>query len=802
MNVSQLDFSGGMSSLTDATKPPEACYRLGINVRVRKNALIPAFRHRQLNTPDALHQAVFANDNQLGLIAAGGIFRVNLEDDLCVPIGGSAVISSTVDRVWHKAVPAPTNYLVDNQYQPTVSTAVECIVIQDGTSQPTLIFPDFASRPAGTFAEWTFENPEYIPIGTFMAYSGRKLFIANGAKIYQSVSGRPTDFVLNIDNNGNKQGNADTTAMAVSSPPLTAIVPSQTSGILAFTRYQTYSLEPEYSLPLIFGEPQYIPSDVFPVGAVNDLAFAFVNGESLFISPSGIQAFNQVFQVQRSSNNTPYGAKIIDYINRPITSTAAAVVDDYTFIALSTVYGPAILVHDNVLNTFVGFDLTLGDVKEFATIEDEGLTRLFYITATGLFEIPLLEGTRSTGMVYFGEFSTGQANKKSRITDVHLGFNNILSAGEIGMELYVDKVLLPALRQGKTLDYTAEGNQTLLAVEPQRLPIGLDMQSAPLSFDVSEAGYGYSSGVFVSIGADARLVSLALNLETSETTSSTPQIDLNPMDELYFYGEIQPDETLTGETQYDVVIGQKYVLFGPIGNVSVLNGNETVSTRENTATVFTARAEIVFTTADAVIYDYETFLGTLIPKQDTILITRLGGLDNPYPLQAITRNAGLLPRAVLGSYELATATRGRAFYDAFDSYSQMRLEYENCNVFCFSDIPANLAIGGPAMSWLAGQIQAYGVNRFNICVFPRSPYTEGGTNATDLRWPFEELGVQLVISGNDAVGYERTFVNGIHYIVNASASNSNQPGNVHLTVMQNVIQGTFGRGLDQFTIPR
>jgi len=167
-------------------------------------------------------------------------------------------------------------------------------------------------------------------------------------------------------------------------------------------------------------------------------------------------------------------------------------------------------------------------VKEFATIEDEGLTRLFYITSTGLFEIPLLEGTRATGMVYFGEFSTGQANKKSRITDVHLGFNNILSAGEIGMELYVDKVLLPALRQGKTLDYTAEGNQTLLAVEPQRLPIGLDMQSAPLSFDVSEAGYGYSSGVFVSIGADARLVSLALNLETSETTSHPPAVPDSP----------------------------------------------------------------------------------------------------------------------------------------------------------------------------------------------------------------------------------------------------------------------------------
>ena len=797
MKISQLDFSGGMSALTDVTKPQEATYRLGFNLRLRKNAIEPAFRHRRIDSPVGLHQAAFANDNTLGLIVAGSVYKVKLDQDVCIAQGGTGVISSTADRVYHKAVPAPSNWVVNSQYQPTLSVAEECIVVQDGINQPTLIFSDFSHRPAQTYDAWTYEDPEYIPIGTFMSYSGRKLFIANGAKIYQSVSGRPLDFVLNIDNNGNKQGTADTTHLAVTAARLTAIVPSQTSGLVVFTRYNSYSLEPEYQLPTIFGEPQYIPSDLFPVGAVNDLAFAFVNGESLFISPAGIQSFNQVLQVQRASNNTPYGAKIVDYLIRPIESTATIMVEDYTFIAVNTVFGPAVLVHDNVLNAFVGFDLTLGIVKEFATIEDAGLTRVFYITANALYEIPLRSGSKASAAVYFGEFSTGESDKQLKIADVHLGFNNIRSTGQIDVQLWTDKILFEDMRQAKQLNYTAGGDLNLLSIVPQRLPIAVDMESATVSFDYCNSKFGYTSGVMVTVGADARLVSATFIAETKEVSSSTPQLEIDSLETIYFYGRSVYDEEFNGDTSYSLTIGKKYVLYAPSVTEELVNGAGKVKAQAGTAVVFTAMAEFVYCAATAIIYDYESFLNIAVPSAEAILLPSLGGLNQPYPLQALTLNLGLDPRAVLGSAELASQTIAQKFYAAWKSYSQMRVEYAYANVFLFSDVTADLAVNGPAMSWLEGQIAAYGVGKFNIVCFPRAPYTSLGVQATDLRWPFDTIGVQLVISSDTVQNYERRLVNGVQYIVLAT-----KLGALQLVLSENVIQGSYKSLTDAFTIIR
>lgn len=802
MKINQIDFSGGMSALLDITKTAPNAYRLGVNCRIRKNGIEPAFRHVRRNSPTGLHQAVFSNDARLALIVNGQILRVDLDDDVTVPVAGmSGTLSSTADVIYHQGIPAPTSWLVNNNYQPTVSTFSAAIVLQDDIHQPVLLFPDFAYRAAQTYNEWTYDNPEYIPIGSFMAYSGRKLFIAKGSKIYQSVSGRAVDFVLNINSAGDKRGDANTTHLAVAAPQLSALVPSQTGGLVPFTRTGAYSLEPVFELPLIFGEPQYLPGDLFPVGAVNHLGFTMINGESVFISPAGIQAFNQVMQTQRASNLSPYGAKIIDYIVRPITWAATATVDDYTFIALETIFGPAILVHDNVLSAYVGFDLTLGIVKEFATIEDDGMTRLFYITATGLYEIPLYTGSRATAAVYFGEYSSGSADVKLQITDAHLGFNRVAATGEISAELWVDKVLRPDMRQSKTLTYTGEDISLLEAV-PQRMPLGTEMESTGLSFDFSESSNGYASGLFVTIGADARLVSLTVNAEGKEFMSATPQIAPNSMNEIYFYGQMTPDEILTGATQYEVTAGRKYVLYSSSGTETVLNANEQVTARAGVAVVFTANADIIRTSATALIYDYHTFVDVLVKSKDTILLPRLGNVDVPAPLAALTANAGLTPWAVLGSYELFDAARAKAFYQAYTSYSQMRVEYDNANVFLFSDVTANLNPSGPAMSWLAGQIQAFGVDKFNICCFARAPYTATGTPATDLRWPFDELGVKLVITGNTVAGYERVFTNGVTYISNAAASYSAMPGGLGLVISANSLQGSFADGKDQFTILR
>ena len=799
MIVRQVDFTGGMSALVDSTKTASDAYRLGINTRIRKNGIEAGFRHVKWDTPAGLHQAVFANDNALMLYIAGNLQRVDLTSRIVIPIGSPLVISlsATADRIYHAAVPAPTSYVVKDTYQPEVSQFTAAIVVQDGVNQPVLIFPDFGYRTAHTFVEWSYEDPEYIPIGTFMAYSGRKLFIANGNKIYQSVSGRPTDFVMNIDNDGNKQGDADTTHLAVANPSLTLIHPAQGGGLLASTRYGMYGLTPEYQLDLIFGEPQYVPSDVFPVGAVNDLSFAFVNGESLFVSPAGIQSFNQVMQVQRASNNTPYGAKIVEYLIRPISSTATAVVDDYTFIAVETIFGPAVLVHDNVIGAFAGFDLVSATVKEFATVEDNGLTRLFYITGEGLYEIPLYSGTRNVASVYIGEISSAEANKLTRVMNVDIGLNNVRSSGQVEVAVYTDKRLDAAMRKAKTLTLTAEEEESLITEAPQRLPLGPDVQTSPISFDFTDSKKGYANGVMATLGLDARLVTVAININEFDQPSATPQLVDDAMEIYNFLGNITADESSTSDTTRTVTAGVKYVAYASATTETVKNGNETFIVPVGYAKVFVAKTEYLFTTATVEIYAYTTFISSAVPATKTILLPRLGGLVTPTPLAGVVSNLNLDPRAVLGADELTDEPTARAFYSAFKSYSQMRIETTYANLFCFSDVTADLVVGGTAMAWLQGQITAFGLNKFNIVCFPRAPYTSSGTAATDLRWPMEDLGVHAVISPTDVSdAYERSFVDGAYYIVTAGCKK------LIFNTLSNVIQASYNGDRDQFTILR
>ena len=784
-----------MSCLIDITKTDGQSFRYGLNTRIRKQAIEPAFRHIKKDSPNGLHQCVFSNNNSLMLSVAGQLYRVKLDTDVCVPTGGSGIIDATVNRVYHQAVPAPTNWLVNSSFTPDVKDVEECVVLQDGTSRPTLVFSDFSHRPAKAFSQWTYEAPEYVPIGTFMALSGNKLFIVNGGKIYHSVSGRYLDFLLNIDNDGNPVGDADTTNLAVTAGNLTALWPAQGGGLLAFNRSNGYTLAPVYELPTIFGEPQYVPGDLFPVGAVNDLAFAFVNGETLIISPAGIMQFNQIVQQQRASNNNPYGAKVLDYLIRPVSQAAACTADDYTFIAVDTIFGPAVLVHDNIVNAFAGFDLTAGMVKEFATIEDAGLTRVFYITNAGLYEIPLHSGTKSTAAVYFGELSQGKADSQVRMMDVHLGLSRILAAGEIGVEVWTDKKLVA--REYKTLSFTGRSNTGLLEVTPQRLPFGVEQQSTGMSFDFSEGPFGYSSGALVTIGADARLASFAAAVETRDIPSSTPQLASNEADELYVYGDVLATSSeIISTTNVSVNAGERYVAYGHATAADIVNGADVLHVRAGEAKVFTARADMIHATAAVTIYQYSLFTDLALPNTEAIFLPRLGGLTTVKPLESLIANYGINAHAVLGSAELVTAASAKEFYAAFKSHAAMRLAYDNANVFLFSDVPADFGMTGHALSWLRAEIKAYGLSKFNIVCLPRSPYPAAGTEAADLRWPFEDIGVQLVLAGNDQRIYSRENVNGVIYITQTVGLN------IKLEISANVIQGMYGDELDLFTILR
>ena len=65
-----------MVGLYEATKTPQNCYRVGLNCRVRENAIIGAYKPVRIDTPNAIHQAVFAFDDQLLVVIAGSTYKL------------------------------------------------------------------------------------------------------------------------------------------------------------------------------------------------------------------------------------------------------------------------------------------------------------------------------------------------------------------------------------------------------------------------------------------------------------------------------------------------------------------------------------------------------------------------------------------------------------------------------------------------------------------------------------------------------------------------------------------------------
>jgi len=817
MTLNQSTFAGGMSAIFDSTKTPAGQYRLALNGRVRNNAFEGRYKYIPYDTPTGLHQTVFVLDDKLYVIVNGLLQKVLLPSRLAVPVTQDIALSTTADYIYHLAVPAPNNYIVNGQYKTEVSTYPETVILQDGVIQPLLLLPDGTLRTSKTYVEWSYDAPEYVPIGLFMATSGNKSFIVSPdrKKIYQSVSGRQLDFVLDFDDEGNKRGDASTTALVVATNSLTAAAPSQNGGLITFTEYNAYAFDPDSNRALFFGEVPLIPRDLFPVGAVNHLSFSFANGESIFVNAAGIQSFNQVMQEFRASNNTPFGAPIVKYLSLPLTSTAAATVDDYTFIAANTIFGPGILVFDNRLQAFVSIDITPGLVKEFAVLSYNGLKRLFFITASGLYELPIYSGERASAHIYLGEFSSQEANKTSRVVGVNLGFNDVRATGNIVCELWTDKKLNNGLRLQQEVAYTGTGD---LSGEPMRYPLADEVQTAAISFDFCDSHHGYANGVFVSLGADAKLVSATIDVEEMATAAALPIGELVEVTEVYVGGNLLPDSVDTGASNVELSRGRNYVFYTPSTPAEFLNGGSLVKTRTAPQAIgFTAKGDLASIDANSTIISYSTAAGLFPASARAILLGGIGGQSQPHPLAAVLVNKGLDYKAVLGPAEANSTDQAKRFFAETKSIQRDVIETDFVNFYLISFIvgtaaatvdadgdmpstPADMTVTGDAHDWLAGQLADHaGDGKFNVVCFALPPYAKGtyAPGFATLRWDFAGLGIHAVISGGDE-DY-RLYTNGVHYIVTAQAGGTaTQPSVLRLSCTQAHIQGEFINGSDLY----
>jgi len=276
------------------------------------------------------------------------------------------------------------------------------LLVQDNINQPQFIYLDNRGYPVvrvtQTYSQWnvvyniatgamTTDSREYVPVGNTMSFVDGILYIASqdGSTIYRSVSGRPLDFVINVQINGSKGGDATTTSYSVGSGNISCLRGMADGSLFVASGNSNFSVSKNYgnNCPLMFGEFLFIRKFLFEATCLNDRCIIDSLGDTRFIDLTGVRSFNSINQLMNEGRNSQFTASVQLAFKGVVQDTAAAIYyDNYEYYAVNTIFGPAILVYDTISQCWSSFDTTQTNgkkIKQFAKIE-LGVQRLFAIT--------------------------------------------------------------------------------------------------------------------------------------------------------------------------------------------------------------------------------------------------------------------------------------------------------------------------------------------------------------------------------------------------------------------------------------
>jgi hypothetical protein len=409
----QKDFTNGIQFFgSDMDIAPNG-YQWIVNGRIRDNGVKPINRHEEItNLPQGELQATASLGNIIIVFIAGYAYYRLYGTTSWLKIGNFAM-STTADRYWTQVIPASTlnfkrtlassgNLYDSIQSFPSaiVAGTPSGLIVQDNINQPWLIYINnqtnsVLARQTKRYSDWqntsaTADDREYVPIGNQMMFLNNKLYIVSRDKraIYHSVTGRPLDFMVNIDVNGNKQtieanGGASSVSFSFDYNEITCIIPTNLANTFLYaTRSIVRLIQIDYSFT-IFGEPRYKELSKITVGAVNDKSIAEILGDYIILDREAITSFNAVKQLNWEGRNSIF-SKLVTTAYKGITQTNKVCVipwNNYVLFSTQSTFGPIIAVFDTLSNQWVSFDITSAvRIKDFTilTLDDENI--LYVIT--------------------------------------------------------------------------------------------------------------------------------------------------------------------------------------------------------------------------------------------------------------------------------------------------------------------------------------------------------------------------------------------------------------------------------------
>lgn len=408
MIYNQSDFSDGFNFITSDVNISGNGYYYLINARQR-------FGEIEANAATFQNQTIPAGKKQ-GAITLGNILIVFIAGAAWYNIDGSNIwnkvpgfaMDPTVKKYYTLAVPASTfNFTrilnvsgnIKDPLQTTnfkVNGTIAGIIVQDGINQPFVIYQELnsgnlLSRVTGNYTSWTLNTSmEYVPIGNQMMFLDQKVYIVsqNNKYIYQSISGRPLDFMVNVDLNGDKlptedAGGAISVSFSFDSDDITCIKPINTPDSFIYgTARNTRVITLDFT-NTIFGEPTYTQAAELVVGIVNQDSALDILGDYALIDFEGVKSFNAVTQLKWEGRNSVFSLQL-SRILKSIKQTRCRSIfyNNFALFALDTVWGFLIAVYDTLLGKWVAFDIIDGisSVREFAIVSTPEFDKLYCIT--------------------------------------------------------------------------------------------------------------------------------------------------------------------------------------------------------------------------------------------------------------------------------------------------------------------------------------------------------------------------------------------------------------------------------------
>ena len=514
----QASFIGGMNLLVDETEIPENAYRWMINGRQRLGTPQPIKSHvLQSDLPAGLKQGVVSLGNILiAFVAGSAYYRVEGTEGWLQVSGFS--MSTTAARYWSLAVPSSKFNLErraneDGNARSALNVPVNTkvagtpagVLVQDGLNQPQLIQLNATAqsqflyaRVTNNYSQWNNDGTaansrEYVPIGKFMMMQSDILFIVapDGHSVYRSVSGRPLDFMVNVDTAGKKLssetvGGAASVSFAFDYDVVTALYPVNIPNAFLYgTQSQVRVVAMNFDRT-IFGEPLFDVSAKIDAGVVNEDSVLELLGDIGFVDYENVKTFNAVRQLYVEGDNSIFSLQLSSLVDEIRQSTPRVVSwDNYALFDIDTRWGRLMAVFDTLLDVWVSLDITdLGEVKQFASVITEGTKSLYAInTANELYK--LFSGERATAQIMTRAWADDDVEAEIKLETIRC----IFDAGQVDGTLRVREYMNNQMTQEGERELNGKVSGVLYPVIPPVIPHTLQLtNNESLTFDQGRCG--------------------------------------------------------------------------------------------------------------------------------------------------------------------------------------------------------------------------------------------------------------------------------------------------------------------------